>query len=265
MKRKVSQSFARNPSGMRNIILHYERSLQGYIHALPPKLNDMLAFSRRMESAANPVIAAKELEIDMATFSQQAGKVINAFLTYPAVKEGNKVVSESYHRGLNFANIGVKQIGIQATIGGVTMSNIRALDMLQEKNRLVLTTLGDDLKKDIVVQLSEGIQNGEGMAKLANRIQSVADGMEKTRAVAIARTETMNAFNTATVDRYREHGIERVEFFTAQDERVCEECGALHGDVFNVGLAPNVPLHVNCRCILLATEEKVTEMDVEQP
>lgn len=264
MKGKVSSSFARNPSGMRRMIAQYKMSLQARIRALPPKLNDMLAFSRRM--SADPTnLVGRDLEIDLATFSQRAGKIIEAVLTYPAVEEGNQAVKESYIRGLNFANVGVKRIGIQATIGGMTMNNLRALDMLQEKNRLVLTTLGDDLRKDIVVQLSEGIQSGEGMAKLAKRIQSVADGMEKTRAVAIARTETMSAFNTAAVDRFLEHGIGQVEFFTALDERVCEECGGLHGDVFDIGDAPTVPLHVNCRCVLLATEEKAGKEAEKQP
>lgn len=35
---------------------------------------------------------------------------------------------------------------------------------------------------------------------------------------------------------------------TAQDERVCPECGPLDGLVWESAVGPTPPLHVNCRC-----------------
>lgn len=38
------------------------------------------------------------------------------------------------------------------------------------------------------------------------------------------------------------------EYRTAGDERVCPECGPLHGAWFESGFGPYPPLHDNCRC-----------------
>ena len=38
-------------------------------------------------------------------------------------------------------------------------------------------------------------------------------------------------------------------WFTVRDERVCPECGPLHGQRFQRGHGPQPPLHTSCRCI----------------
>jgi hypothetical protein len=37
-------------------------------------------------------------------------------------------------------------------------------------------------------------------------------------------------------------------WFTMHDERVCPECGPLHGRQFQRGIGPQPPLHSGCRC-----------------
>ena len=38
------------------------------------------------------------------------------------------------------------------------------------------------------------------------------------------------------------------EWITMRDERVCPECGPLHGQWFRQGVGPHPPLHSGCRC-----------------
>jgi hypothetical protein len=38
-------------------------------------------------------------------------------------------------------------------------------------------------------------------------------------------------------------------WYTMYDERVCPECGPLHGQQFQQGSGPQPPLHNGCRCI----------------
>ena len=54
----------------------------------------------------------------------------------------------------------------------------------------------------------------------------------------------------AMLDNYREKGIKRVMWITAEDERVCAECGELHGQIFLINEVPPKP-HINCRCRLI--------------
>lgn len=54
----------------------------------------------------------------------------------------------------------------------------------------------------------------------------------------------------ARYDAFLEAGVEYVEWKTQKDERVCEECGPLDGEVFELEQAPMCPLHYRCRCTL---------------
>ena len=72
------------------------------------------------------------------------------------------------------------------------------------------------------------------------------------RATLIARTETLRAHNEGRMAFYREVGITKVQWLTADDERTCPECTPLNGKVFKLGDAPGPPAHVQCRCSLMA-------------
>ena len=67
----------------------------------------------------------------------------------------------------------------------------------------------------------------------------------------LIRTETSKFYNTAAVDSYKAAGITEVEWFAADDERTCDECGPLHGEIYNINTPPSIPAHPNCRCTLL--------------
>ena len=58
---------------------------------------------------------------------------------------------------------------------------------------------------------------------------------------------------SAANDAYEEAGIKgvkaKVEWVTAGDDRVCEECAGLEAEVFTLDQARGlIPLHPNCRC-----------------
>lgn len=59
--------------------------------------------------------------------------------------------------------------------------------------------INETTRRHIRTQLLEGIQNGEGVDKLMNRVREQYEGVfSKTRAETIARTETMQASNAAS-------------------------------------------------------------------
>ena len=104
------------------------------------------------------------------------------------------------------------------------------------------------------------------------------------RAQMIAQTETIRSSNAGAVMSYQKAGIEQKQWYTAQDDKVCEFCGEMHGKI--VGTAENFwnlgdvmkidvedkdpismtfgyedvhapPLHVNCRCTILPVVDEV--------
>lgn len=51
----------------------------------------------------------------------------------------------------------------------------------------------------------------------------------------------------ATLKAYRDNGVKKVRWVTAEDERVCEECQARDGKIYPIDKLPPKP-HYRCRC-----------------
>lgn len=71
------------------------------------------------------------------------------------------------------------------------------------------------------------------------------------RADTLVRTEMVHIQTRAAEERYKSYGIEMVEVLVSIDDRTCEECAALDGQVFPIHDAPILPLHPNERCCLI--------------
>ncbi|GAJ12411.1 unnamed protein product, partial [marine sediment metagenome] len=109
--------------------------------------------------------------------------------------------------------------------------------------------------------LAEGVSRGEKIPSLASRVSSVYDEAKGYRAVRIARTETIAASNQGALQAYDQSGVvEKKEWYCAIDERTCEECSAMHGEVVKLhdnfsGGVDAPPLHPDCRCTILPVLE----------
>ena len=77
------------------------------------------------------------------------------------------------------------------------------------------------------------------------------------------RTETARAVEDATLQSYRDCGVEEYEISAALDGRTCKVCGRQDGKVYRVEEARTglncPPLHANCRCATLPVIEGLTE------
>ena len=129
--------------------------------------------------------------------------------------------------------------------------------------------------------LTEGIKKGESEEELIARLTKKYKELEHYQAQAIARTEVSRATNKAALDAYKQSGVVKAKrWVTAQDERVCDYCAPMNGQVmeletnyFNLGdefmgdaetplkidYAPieGGTLHTNCRCTIVAEFEPV--------
>lgn len=130
----------------------------------------------------------------------------------------------------------------------------------------------------IKVALNEGISNGESIIELSKRINEVYEYSDISRSLQVAHTEAFYAANEASSLAYRQSGVVKtVRWYTSQDERVCEFCGPLNGEIIDVqddffkkgetvrGADGGVmkldyrtinvpPLHPNCNCFIRAED-----------
>lgn len=139
----------------------------------------------------------------------------------------------------------------------------------------------------IKIALQDGIDAGDGIPQLAQRIQDTFDdGMHVldddgnvTRVIPsdawaelVARTETARAMNAGIMQAYHAAGVARIMWIASEDERTCPVCADLDGQVILMGdefddgvTAP--PDHPLCRCTVVsaaaaATGEGAGDQDV---
>jgi HK97 family phage portal protein len=120
-------------------------------------------------------------------------------------------------------------------------------------------------------QLDQGIQAGESLFDLTDRVKGVYDFSDERRAALIARTESYRIANDTTKETWKASGVvSTIKWYTAEDGRVCAFCEDQDGKVvsiddnfFNKGDTLTVdgsdlsldytdvgapPLHGDCRC-----------------
>ena len=195
--------------------------------------------------------------LDLRALVGALGIAAKAEVLTPGKQVTDKAVQRAYQQGTVFAGVTLRRAGLpqaQPVPGGEEVSTLgpadwRTIDWLKVRNLEVLKGITAETNKQIVFSLTEGINAGEGMLPLAKRITDAVDTIGITRARMMARTETMYAVNQGSLIRYTQAGVEKVEWLSAtEDDRVCEECEALNGQIFDIDSVPEIPLHVNCRC-----------------
>lgn len=113
----------------------------------------------------------------------------------------------------------------------------------------------DSLAKDIESNIVSCVINGTNKDTIVKIIKNRYNvGFNK--ADRLVRTELMHTINSAQIDTYKEDGVEYVEWYAAEDERMCSICGEMHEKKFKTTEAPSIA-HANCRCILLPVVDKI--------
>ena len=123
--------------------------------------------------------------------------------------------------------------------------------------------------------LAQGVNEGEGIPEIRNRVSDLFKDMSKYRSIRIARTEITRATSFSHEQSYKESGVvDKKEWLTAKDERTCKFCRPMDGKTVKLGgkffkqgssmtdtdgnklefsyediVYP--PLHANCRCTLI--------------
>lgn len=150
-------------------------------------------------------------------------------------------------------------------------------ETIEQTTRRMATKYNDDTLTRLNDTLAEGIQAGEGIGKLKDRVSSVFDDVEGYRAERIARTETLHASNEATAWAYRQTGYVTQKAW-AVNPGACAECSDFDGktvplddDFLGLGethtftdengdeqeivntydTVEEPPLHPNCRCTII--------------
>jgi len=176
---------------------------------------------------------------------------IDQQVTNPARSVVDRNMTQAYKKGIKKANRDMK---IDHVIPGHDMMPLdyEALVNIQEINMNRIKDCNTSMHDAITYSCSKGITQGWGVDRIAYEIRRNIEGNQNmgiVRARTIARTEIIDAYNTATDNRYKAMGLKDkdIVWITAFDERTCEECVDNDGkNIEEIGERP--PIHPNCRC-----------------
>jgi hypothetical protein len=127
----------------------------------------------------------------------------------------------------------------------------KAFQQLLSSQGITFKEFSDTTVRDIGNAIGEAIELGLPAERAAKRIMThVAN---PARALSIAITEQNRAISYATVNRYKEAGLEQMEWEVSSP---CDKCAQNANQVVQIGQpfrsgATQPPQHPHCRCVLL--------------
>ncbi len=205
-------------------------------------------------------------------------------VTLEDVRDGGHWTSEfiqaAYREGWKNSTGRLMQQGVSVDNRDIqTVFNLplprRQLKRLYTRTFDNLEDITSDMADDIREVLTDGLEEGVNPREMARRLTKEVRTIQKTRAETLARTETVNSYSEATLDRYEDAGVEAVhhgEWAAAMDSRTCPICEYIDGTEFTIdemrdgtfefpapGDVPDYlagtyrarpPAHPNCRCTI---------------
>ena len=117
-----------------------------------------------------------------------------------------------------------------------------------------LHRLENDVRKwnaVVLKDIKQAILKRRNIDQVLTQLDKRFVSMEKVlRGLGITETTAVGSITRNGI--FKELGISKYRYYAREDERTCDECGALHGLVFpmsafEVGVTAS-PLHTHCRC-----------------
>ena len=267
-----------DPSKTLTIRRGYARDLRGVLKALSAVIREAVADEDVFAIEAAAVAAHSDRSETLFTPDRPGGfdfprdpQKVRAFDTWldnqltrgilEPNRTGNAYIERAYTQGVSQAGRDLNRVGWLEGAGSPVEAVVRrpthrdTLETAFTRNYRQLRGFSADMGANTSRVLADGLSRGAGPNEIARDLRGVigtggpsgATGAQ-ARATMIARTESLNAYNTAAEARYREHGVEWVEVVLGSSP--CDRCESLwannpHRLSTFVG---TLPYHPRCTC-----------------
>jgi SPP1 gp7 family putative phage head morphogenesis protein len=237
--------------------------------AKQPGLQILAVRAAGPDAFAYPTTAGK-VEAFMDWLNEQEEKGILEVIHRPGAARGLEeawtdiYVKKGYEKGMEFGRVEMNRInkGIPPIEGAFGMQAAFMQPFHADRLGALYTRTFSELKgvtaamdQQISRVLTEGLMAGNHPSKIA---RALADRIEKigiTRAKTIARTEIIRAHHAATINEYRNWGVDEVQVqaeWSTAGFNVCTICKPLEGKIYTLDeIEGMIPRHPNCRCAAL--------------
>lgn len=204
------------------------------------------ALKKYFQSQQNKVNAALEKSVkaidpdDILDWEEEADKLkvtLNP-LWLASLTEGYEFAESTFGFGISFDVV-----------------NPRFVDWVKANGLDKAKGINETTKEGLRKTLAEGIEAGEGVPSLRDRISAVYGDAKGYRATLISRSETTATVNNGALQTYKAAKVEKKEYLATMDSRVREEHAAMNGEIVGIdepfsdgNMAPS---DYNCRCTVL--------------
>lgn len=223
----------------------------GYLvrHAetLPEPLRTQWLVRLSNPATAGLVTLRRAVDLRQRMAAEEIARTASATLS-PLVQ--TTIESASLHAAYDVS----KQVGMAVSFSRIPKRQIQQIVRGTAYDRYA-THLGKAVAREAKACVLEGMLAGQGVEQIAQGVSTVT-GQALPRTRTLVRTTLNAAANDAKRARYEELGIDRVRFLSTLDERTCKVCGPYDGRTFPLDEAPRLPLHPNCRCLLVSAIAK---------
>jgi HK97 family phage portal protein len=183
--------------------------------------------TRNIESSYKKAIDRHFSELEAQTISELNNKSYmpnNYIKKFDKDKEIDKWMrtSKKYHKFTFNANGKRETENLGLSSVSFDLSNPRAVKWLHKYSLDKATEVIDSLYGDIKSALDAGIEAGESIPDITNRIKATYDGYKENgyKAERIARTEVIGASNAGAIESYKQTGLKlKKGWLCATDER----------------------------------------------
>lgn len=203
----------------------------------------VLAESERQQERVINTLKGKDINLKAASFNFDTKKE-NQIFTELALPFMTEAAKEAGQEALDLVGLGEK----------FTFTE-QLEKKLKERAKLFASSVNDTTLEKLSKTIAEGLEAGEGINELTDRVKAVYQEYPDYRAETIARTESTAVNNEGFVEAYKQSKVVNSnEWITAGDSRVREEHVALEGEIVEVGKNFSnglpFPQEPNCRCVL---------------
>jgi len=102
-------------------------------------------------------------------------------------------------------------------------------------------------REEVADMINTGIREGKSIDDIKKPLRKYFN-QRKRHAEMVARTETAKIQDIASTRRMEEQGVDKVQWITAEDERVRDSHAERHMQVFDIRSSPSLG-EPNCRCV----------------
>jgi len=247
-KKELADNFTVTEVPFKNIPGTYTvvtANVRWQFHTDPEKVR---AFQAWLQAQLADLIAGQQQQAIWQAYVQQ-GFLMGAGRAFTDTRQRERRLHRQGQEQLDFYD-GTREEFMRDSFG--RPESIDKVKLLAGRTFDELDGITDTMSTRMTRELTDGLVEGKNPWQISKDLAHEVD-IGRSRAMLISQTEFIRAHAEGQLDALDKLGVEdvgvAVEFLTAGDDRVCEDCAALEGVVLKLDEARNlIPVHPRCRC-----------------